>query len=133
MDWFTLALKKYAVFTGRSRRKEFWMFFLFYIIVMIAALTLDNILGITFELSGESMGYGPLYLIVILALFIPTLAVGVRRLHDIDKSGWFFLVNFIPLIGIIWYLVMMITEGTKGDNQYGPDPKVGSDSIQPSI
>ena len=123
MDWFTLALKKFAVFNGRSRRREYWMFFLFCGIVIFFATILDNAFGITFEVAEENSGFGPIYLFSSLVLFIPTLAVSVRRLHDIDKSGWFVFVIIIPLIGAIWFLVMMITEGTKGTNQYGPDPK----------
>lgn len=128
MDWLPLALKKYAQFHGRSRRREFWMFILFCIIVYIIAMILDNLFGITFEMLGQDMGYGPIYTLAVLALFVPNLAVGIRRLHDIDKSGWYILVNLIPIIGNIWFLVMMITEGTKGTNQYGPDPK-GDDGI----
>lgn len=123
MDWFTLALKKFAVFNGRSRRREYWMFFLFCGIVIFFATILDNAFGITFSVAEENSGFGPIYLFSSLVLFIPTLAVSVRRLHDIDKSGWFVFVIIIPLIGAIWFLVMMITEGTKGTNQYGPDPK----------
>lgn len=123
MDWFTLALKKFAVFNGRSRRREYWMFFLFCVIVIFFATILDNAFGITFNVAEENSGFGPIYLFSSLVLFIPTLAVSVRRLHDIDKSGWFVFVIIIPLIGAIWFLVMMITEGTKGTNQYGPDPK----------
>lgn len=123
MDWFTLALKKFAVFNGRSRRREYWMFFLFCGIVIFFATILDNAFGITFNVAEENSGFGPIYLFSSLVLFIPTLAVSVRRLHDIDKSGWFVFVIIIPLIGAIWFLVMMITEGTKGTNQYGPDPK----------
>ena len=74
-------------------------------------------------MAEENSGFGPIYLFSSLVLFIPTLAVSVRRLHDIDKSGWFVFVIIIPLIGANWFLVMMITEGTKGTNQYGPDPK----------
>ncbi|NLI72319.1 MAG: DUF805 domain-containing protein [Bacteroidales bacterium] len=129
MSWLTLALKKYAQFHGRSRRREFWMFALFCIIVYTVAMILDNALGITYELLGQDVSYGPIYSIVGLALLVPSLAVGVRRLHDIDKSGWYILVNLIPIIGNIWFIVMMITEGTKGDNQYGPDPKAEYNDI----
>ena len=64
-----------------------------------------------------------LYLIYVLAVFIPSLAVAVRRLHDVGKSGWFYLISLIPLIGGIWLLILFVTEGDKGPNQYGPDPK----------
>lgn len=132
MNWLTLALKKYAEFKGRSRRREYWMFFLFCVIVYFFAMILDNAFGIAFNLAEESSGVGPIYMVSSLALFIPSLAVSVRRLHDIDKSGWYILVTLIPLIGAIWFLVMMITEGTKGANKYGADPK-DDERIQPSL
>jgi uncharacterized membrane protein YhaH (DUF805 family) len=119
----TLAIKKYAVFSGRSRRKEFWMFFLFYLIVLLTALILDNILGTTIDIMETNTDFGLIYLISFISLLIPLVSVSVRRLHDINKSGWFFLVIFIPLIGLIWFIIMAITEGDKGENQYGPDPK----------
>ncbi|NLO71365.1 MAG: DUF805 domain-containing protein [Porphyromonadaceae bacterium] len=123
MLWMTLAIKKYAVFSGRSRRKEFWMFFLFYLIVLLTALILDNILGTTIDIMETNTDFGLIYLISFISLLIPLVSVSVRRLHDINKSGWFFLVIFIPLIGLIWFIIMAITEGDKGENQYGPDPK----------
>lgn len=121
MNWFLLALKNYAGFSGRARRKEYWMFALFSYIVLIAAMILDNILGFTF--SSLSMPYGALYCITGLILFLPSLAVGVRRMHDINKSGWMLLVSLIPLAGGIWLLILLIKEGTQGENQYGSDPK----------
>lgn len=121
MNWFLLALKNYAGFSGRARRKEYWMFALFSYIVLIAAMILDNILG--FNFSSLSMPYGALYCITGLLLFLPSLAVGVRRMHDINKSGWMLLVSLIPLAGGIWLLILLIKEGTQGENQYGADPK----------
>lgn len=119
MSWYLKVLKQYADFNGRARRKEYWMFILFYIIFAIVAIILDNILG----LAMESIGYGPLYGLYTLAMFIPSLAVVVRRLHDTGKSGWMVLVSLIPLVGGIWLLVLMATEGNAGENEYGPDPK----------
>jgi len=119
MEWYLMALKKYAQFNGRSRRKEYWMFVLFQMIFAIVAMLLDNVLG----LANETVGYGPIYGVFALAMFIPGLAVGVRRLHDVNKSGWMLLISLIPLIGAIWLIVLLATEGTKGPNQYGPDPK----------
>lgn len=112
MSWFLAVVQKYAVFQGRARRKEFWMFVLFYAIFGFVAGILDGILGT--------------YLIVpllSLAMIVPYLAVTVRRLHDIDKSGAWFFIAFIPVIGGIWLLILLATEGTRGDNNYGSDPK----------
>jgi len=119
MNWYLAVLKKYATFSGRARRQEYWMFVLFNVIFAAAAAILDNVLG----LAAPEIGYGPLYGLYALATFIPGLAVAVRRLHDVGKSGWFFLIILIPLIGAIWLLVVMATEGTKGPNEYGADPK----------
>ncbi|UOQ53678.1 DUF805 domain-containing protein [Hymenobacter cellulosivorans] len=118
MEYFLLALRKYADFSGRARRKEYWMFILFQILASIAAGIVDGVLGTGFE-----YGSGMISVLVSLGLFLPGLAVGVRRLHDVNKSGWFWLIVFIPLVGAIWLLVLACTEGTRGPNQYGPDPK----------
>ncbi len=119
MNWYVKVLKNYAVFSGRARRKEYWMFVLFNFIFCIVAMILDNILGLAFE----NVGYGPIYLLYCLAVFIPGLAVSVRRLHDIGKSGWFILISLIPFIGPIWLLVLMCTDSEPGENDYGPNPK----------
>ena len=87
-------------------------------------ILLDNILGLTFEVSGLDLGYGWLYLIGGLVHLIPGLALSVRRLHDVGKSGWFLLIILIPLIGGIWLLVLECTEGNKSENKWGPNPKV---------
>ena len=120
-----MALKKYAEFNGRSRRQEYWMFLLFNMVFAIVAATLDNVLGIAMG----NIGYGPLYGLYSLAVLIPGLAVGVRRLHDIGKSGWMMLIVLIPLIGAIWLIVLFATNGTVGSNQYGEDPKNPTDEI----
>ncbi len=119
MKWYLQVLKKYAVFSGRARRMEYWMFVLFYIIFGAVAVMLDNALGLT---MGQ-YGYGPIYGIYVLAMLIPSLAVAVRRLHDTGRSGWWILIVFIPIIGVIWLLVLMVLEGDPGENKYGPNPK----------
>jgi uncharacterized membrane protein YhaH (DUF805 family) len=119
MSWYISVLKKYAVFSGRARRKEFWMFVLFNIIFSIVATLLDRVLGTR---VGE-MGNGWISILYSLAVLIPSLAVAVRRLHDIGKSGWWLLISLIPLIGAIWLLILYIKDGQPGDNQYGPNPK----------
>ncbi|MCB1171245.1 MAG: DUF805 domain-containing protein [Leptospiraceae bacterium] len=123
MSWYLKVLKQYVDFNGRARRKEYWMFYLFNMIFSVVAATLDNMLGLTFV---EGVPYGFLYLAYILAVMLPALGVTIRRLHDTGKSGWMFLVVFIPLAGPIWLLVLMVLEGTQGDNEYGPDPKAGA-------
>ena len=119
MEWYLKVLRQYADSSGRARRKEFWMFQLFNTLFSVIAMILDNVLGITFD----ELGYGPIYALYALAMFIPGLVVTVRRLHDVGKSGWFMLIAFIPLIGIIWLLIVMATEGNSGENKYGLNPK----------
>ena len=119
MSWYLQALKKYAVFSGRSRRMEYWYFVLFNIIVSIVLGVIDGLLGT----SGSYAGAGLLSGIYGLAVLIPSLAVTVRRLHDTDRTGWWILIALVPLIGVIVLLVFALLEGTPGDNQYGPNPK----------
>ncbi|TMM56251.1 DUF805 domain-containing protein [Maribacter algarum] len=121
MNWYLKVLKQYADFSGRARRQEYWMYTLFNAIIVISLVFLSSMLG---EAVGDSEGLIMIPMVLyILAVFIPTLAVVVRRLHDQDKSGWYILVRFIPIIGPIWLLVLLCTDGSPGPNQYGPDPK----------
>lgn len=99
------------------------MFVLFHMLFAILVIVLDNLLDLAF--SGTV--YGPLYFLYSIALILPGLGVLVRRLHDTGKSGWMFLISLIPLIGSIWLLVLLATEGEAGSNQYGSDPKQLSD------
>ena len=119
MRWYLKVLKHYADFSGRARRKEYWMFVLFNTIFAIITAILDNVLGLT---SGQ-LPYGVLYFLYMLAVLIPGLAVSVRRLHDVGKSGWMILISLIPIIGTIWLLVLMVTDSNTGENQYGKNPK----------
>jgi uncharacterized membrane protein YhaH (DUF805 family) len=127
MNWYLKVLNNYAVFSGRARRKEYWMFVLVFLITLIIAAILDNVLGITFKFGEGEMAmkfpYGYIYVLYSLALLIPSLAVGVRRLHDTGRSGWMMLLCLIPIIGGIWLLVLMLIEGTPGENEYGLNPK----------
>lgn len=123
MNWYLKVLQNYATFSGRARRKEYWIFILFNMIFAIVAMILDNVLGTTFDIMGQNAGYGWLYLFYGLAVFIPGLAVSVRRLHDIGKSGWMFLIALIPLIGAIWLLVLFCTDSQQGSNKWGENPK----------
>jgi uncharacterized membrane protein YhaH (DUF805 family) len=118
MNWYLKVLKQYADFNGRARRKEYWMFVLFNTIFSILAMIFDNVFGI----AGVT-GYGPIYLLYVLAMMIPSLAVAVRRLHDVGKSGWMILISLIPIIGGIWLLVLFVTDGNPGENEHGANPK----------
>jgi len=112
-------MKQYAVFSGRARRKEYWMFALFNVIFGIMAWLLDNLLGTASNNSASGLIYG----LYGLAVLLPSLAVAVRRLHDHGKSGWWLFINFIPFIGSIWYFILTVTDSQPGQNQYGPNPK----------
>lgn len=125
MNWYLKVLKQYADFNGRARRKEYWMFILFQIIFAIVATMLDGALGTNMA----PLPYGYIYIAFAVVTLIPGLAAGVRRLHDIGKSGWYMLLCLVPLANI-WLLVLLATEGQRGDNEYGPDPK---GSIVPDI
>ncbi|EMB25515.1 DUF805 domain-containing protein [Treponema denticola] len=114
MNYYLDVLKKYIVFDGRARRKEYWMFILFNVIVGGVLAILDSILGTAI------LGY-----LYSLAVLLPSLAVQVRRLHDINKPWYWIFITLIPLVGAIWMIVLMATEGTRGDNDFGPDPKAG--------
>ena len=117
MNWYLEALKKYAVFSGRARRMEYWMFGLFYLIFAIVLGIIDSILGIGWE------GGGLLSSLFLLAMVIPSIAVTFRRLHDTDHSGWWLLIGLVPLVGTIILFIFMIQDGQSGENQYGPNPK----------
>jgi len=120
MSWYLEALKKYAVFGGRSRRKEYWYFVLFSLIVSLVLSAIDALLG-TFSSSTNVGLLGGIYG---LAIIIPSIAVSVRRLHDIDRTGWWVLISLVPVIGTIVLLVFAALEGTPGENRFGPNPKV---------
>jgi uncharacterized membrane protein YhaH (DUF805 family) len=131
MEWMLMPYRRYADFSGRSRRKEYWMFVLFTTLVMLAGGALIAMGGV-FDLDPATgapqfnalawIGFAIIGIFG-LASFIPTLAVVVRRLHDQDKSGWFILLQFIPYVGGIIIFVLMCLDGTRGENRFGPDPK----------
>ncbi|MEZ0242835.1 MAG: DUF805 domain-containing protein [Sphingomonas sp.] len=135
MRWMILPLKRYFDFTGRSRRKEFWaFFFLPFAAVLGVAIGLAKVL-IAIGAAGASSEHavsdvaaylGPALgwlFIVIAALFIPSIAVQVRRFHDQGLTGALVLLNFVPVIGTFVVLILMCLPGTDGDNRYGPDPR----------
>ena len=113
MNYYISVLQNYATFTGRARRAEYWMFTLVNIII---AVILSALVAIADVLS-------ILYVLYSLAVFVPSIAVGVRRLHDIGKSGWFILLGFIPLVGAIILIIMFCMDSQPGDNEYGANPK----------
>ena len=119
MNYYLKVLQNYATFTGRARRSEYWYFVLFNGIFSIVAMILDNVLGIALE----GIGYGPLYGLYLLAMLIPGLAVVVRRLHDVGKSGWMYFIVLIPIIGAIWILVLLLADSQVGSNKWGENPK----------
>ena len=120
MEWFMKALRQYAVFTGRARRKEYWFFVLFYILIAIGLGFIDSTLG----LGSES--YGLLSGLFGLAMLLPALGVAIRRMHDTGRSGWWVLVSFIPFVGWLIFIWFATRDGEPGPNAYGPDPKAES-------
>lgn len=119
MNWYFEALRKYAVFSGRARRREYWIFTLITVAVNLGLTIADMVIG-TYD---EDSDFGLLSGIYTLVLFIPSLAVTVRRLHDTDRSGWWMLINFAPCVGVIVLLVFLLGDSTPSENRYGPSPK----------
>jgi len=119
MDHYLHVLKNYFQFSGRARRQEYWIFTLVNLLVTALAIVIDNITGLTVE----SEFYGLFYILYCLAVMIPGLAVAIRRLHDTGRSGWYFLLAFIPVVGSIWLLILFCLNGETGPNQYGENPK----------
>jgi len=112
MNWYVKVMKNYFNVEGRARRTEYWMYFLVYLGIIIVASILDAVVGM-----------GLIGGLVALAHLIPSITVGVRRMHDIGRSGWFLLVGLIPLIGWIILLYWAVKEGDPQDNAYGSNPK----------
>ncbi len=132
MNWYVEVLRKYATFTGRARRQEYWMFVLVNVLISIVLGVIDGIMsGVANGVSGSSniniTVLGSLYSLLVL---VPSLAVGVRRLHDTGRSGWWMLLALVPLVNLL-LLVFFIQEGVAGPNEYGPDPK-GSVAFAPA-
>ncbi len=123
MNYYKKVLQNYANFTGRARRSEYWYFALFNFLITLGCLIVDTVLGTRYaDVGVVQFLYG-------LAVLIPSLAVGVRRLHDVGKSGWFFFIVLIPIVGAIWLLVLFATNSHAGENQYGPNPKEQESAI----
>ena len=114
MSWYLQVLKKYAVFSGRARRKEYWYFALFSFIIALVLGLIDSLVGTYSVLSG----------LYSLAVLLPGIGVSIRRLHDTVRSGWWFFIGLIPLIGTIILLIYMVSDSQAETNQYGPSPKL---------
>ncbi|MFI1396061.1 DUF805 domain-containing protein [Streptomyces sp. NPDC020681] len=114
MNWYVDVLKKYAVFSGRARRQEYWMFALFNVVISIVLSIVDNV-------AGTSPILGAVYSLLVL---LPALGVTVRRLHDTDRSGWWILIGAVPLVGFIILIVFLASEGKAEQNAHGPNPKL---------
>src|SRR5688500_12997991 len=136
MEWMILPYKRYADFSGRSQRLEYWLFTLFYVLVILALIILAVALDPSWQSGGVSddgLGTASAAALIVLAVFvvgsiIPSIAVTVRRFHDQDKSGWMYLLTFIPYVGGLIVFVFMCLEGTRGENSYGSDPKGNFDA-----
>jgi uncharacterized membrane protein YhaH (DUF805 family) len=115
MEWYISVLKQYAVFEGRARRKEYWMFSLFNFVIVIAIGIIESVIGTD----------GVIYSLYLLLILIPSIAVTIRRLHDTGRSGWWLLVAFIPLVGSITLLVFLVLDSETENNHYGANPKAG--------
>ncbi|MED4531174.1 DUF805 domain-containing protein [Metabacillus fastidiosus] len=115
MHWYLRVLKNYATFEGRARRKEYWMFYLINAII--------SIILITAERATDMIFFSLLDVLYALAILLPSLAVAVRRLHDTGRSGWWFLINLIPIIGALVFLIFTCLDSEPNSNKYGPNPK----------
>ncbi|ERN43189.1 putative membrane protein [Rubidibacter lacunae KORDI 51-2] len=114
MEYYLTALRKYAVFSGRARRKEYWYFVLFNFLISFGLGIIDMVLG----LAGEGSGFGVLGAIYALAVLVPGIAATVRRLHDTGRSGWWILIGFIPLVGTIVLIIFLVAGSESGQNQF---------------
>lgn len=125
MRWYLTVLRKYAVFEGRARRKEYWYFTLFNFLIMVVL----QILKVIATESGDNAGatlFEVLYILYILGVIVPSLTLSVRRLHDTGHSGWWCFIAFLPIIGSIVLLVWFVSDSNPQANPYGPNPKTGS-------
>ncbi len=118
MNWFLIALRQYATFSGRARRKEYWFFFLIYLLIFIGLGLLDRLLGM--DLLGK---------LFVLAMLLPSVAVGVRRLHDTGRTGWWLLIGLVPILGLL-LIYFAVLDSDPGTNAYGPSPK---NDVRPGV
>ena len=116
--WFT-AFGKYAVFSGRARRKEYWRFILISVVLSLIFGFVDGVMSPQSETPLGAFG-----LLFTIAIIVPSFSAAVRRLHDLDKSGWWILISLVPILSFILFIYLMF-DGTNGENRFGPDPKAG--------
>ena len=121
MSWYLEVMKKYFVFSGRARRKEYWMFFLFSNLIELVARLIDTFVFYNIDKEGHQVGI--LTSIIFLFHLIPYLTVSVRRLHDIGKTGWWLLISLVPLVGGIILLIFTCLKSEAQENKYGQNPK----------
>jgi len=127
MSWFIIALKKYATFSGRARRSEYWYFTLFYLLIYAVLTVIDRVTG-TFSAKD---GIGLLTALFLLAMLLPSLAVTVRRLHDTGHSGKLIVLGAIPFLGALILFVLFVRDSDRETNEYGENPKNPfSDAVQ---
>ena len=129
MNWYLHVLKNYATFSGRARRKEYWMFFLFNVLISLGLGVLDVVAG-TYSVEYETGFFSGLYSLLVL---IPGIAVGVRRLHDTNRSGWWILISLIPIIGVLVLFVFMCLDSQPGTNRFGVNPKEAASQTLPAV
>lgn len=122
-DWMVEPLRQYAQFNGRARRKEYWWFSLFAALASIPLSVIDMLVMGADRIA--AVGIGPFTGIFALALVIPSIAVSIRRMHDLGRSGWWLLIGLVPLIGGLVLLVWYCSRGTIGSNRFGLDPLAG--------
>ncbi len=129
MKWFMGPMRKYADFSGRATRKEYWLFHLSIVLISAAIMVVSLIL---YVLDAVALGTAAIFLYIALAFgtVIPSLAVAARRLHDTNRSAWWLLIQLVPLGPIVMF-VFLVLAGTSGDNDYGPDPQTSSSSSSP--
>jgi uncharacterized membrane protein YhaH (DUF805 family) len=125
MQWFSLALSRYADFSGRSRRAEYWFFALISTLILVVLSLVDYAMGWMYVVDG--LENGVLSTIALFALLVPALSVGARRLHDIGRSGWWQLLMLLPVVGYIVLVFFWVRDGQAGQNLYGNNPKLASD------
>jgi uncharacterized membrane protein YhaH (DUF805 family) len=119
MQWFVMGMKNFLQFGGRSRRSEYWYFALFYILILFVLAFID----VSFGWVRNGSGIGPLSGLFVLIVFLPNLALSIRRLHDTGRSGWWILIGFVPIIGFMALIYFYAIEGDADTNVYGPNPK----------
>jgi len=129
MNWYLYVLKNYATFSGRARRKEYWMFFLFNVLISLGLGVLDVVAG-TYSVEYETGFFSALYSLLVL---IPSIAVSVRRLHDTNRSGWWVVISLIPIIGVLVLFVFTCLDSQPGTNRFGANPKEATSQTLPAV